>query len=316
MFNFKIFNKIMEKVYRFYTLSASDSPHDIRYVGVTTKTVKQRFYHHKYCAMHDEKRGLPVHKWMYSKYNQGLDIIFNEIDSCNESLWEQKEQELIKQYSEKFDLLNLDKGGNGVITLEKRTKSSIQRSIEGHYKKIVLFNKNEELIAICESCKEAVEKYGCNKTAIGNVLKRRANTCNGYYIVTFEEYNSPDFSIKEHIQSLTDRTIKHKLLYQYDLEGNLIKLWNSQSEVKKELGYDVGGINRAIKNKKIFKNSYWTNTNTIDISEFEKYYKYEYAGLKFRTQKEIADMVGFKECTITNAIKNNRPIKGFIVNRL
>lgn len=66
----------MEKVYKFYVLSTSTDIDNIRYVGVTTKTVQQRFYGHKYCAMHPEKRGLPVHKWMYKHYQLGEDIIF------------------------------------------------------------------------------------------------------------------------------------------------------------------------------------------------------------------------------------------------
>ena len=46
----------------------SEDEENIRYVGVTTLTVQKRFYGHKYCAKHDDKRGLPVHKWMYSHY--------------------------------------------------------------------------------------------------------------------------------------------------------------------------------------------------------------------------------------------------------
>lgn len=58
----------MEKIFNFYTLSASSDVQNIRYVGVTVKTVNKRFYHHKYCATNPSKRGLPVHKWMYAHY--------------------------------------------------------------------------------------------------------------------------------------------------------------------------------------------------------------------------------------------------------
>lgn len=56
------------KIYNFYTLSASSDKNNIRYVGVTVKSVQERFYGHKYCALHSEKRGLPVHKWMWTHY--------------------------------------------------------------------------------------------------------------------------------------------------------------------------------------------------------------------------------------------------------
>lgn len=58
----------MQKIYTFYTLSTKSNSNDIRYVGVTTKTIDQRMYHHKYCAKHPNKRNLPVHKWMFSHY--------------------------------------------------------------------------------------------------------------------------------------------------------------------------------------------------------------------------------------------------------
>lgn len=65
----------MERIYNFYVLSASSDIENVRYVGVTTKTVQQRFYGHKYCANNEQKRGLPVHKWMYSHYQKGETII-------------------------------------------------------------------------------------------------------------------------------------------------------------------------------------------------------------------------------------------------
>lgn len=52
----------MEKIYHFYVLSASDSPQRVRYVGVTTKSIQERFYQHRYCAKNSNKRKLPVHK--------------------------------------------------------------------------------------------------------------------------------------------------------------------------------------------------------------------------------------------------------------
>jgi predicted GIY-YIG superfamily endonuclease len=63
------------KIYNFYVLTSEDDPENIRYVGVTTKKVTERFSQHKYCALHKEKRGLPVHKWMFSKYEKGGKIL-------------------------------------------------------------------------------------------------------------------------------------------------------------------------------------------------------------------------------------------------
>ena len=304
-----------EKIYQFYALSESDSPQNYRYIGVTSTSINSRFSQHKYCATHPEKCGLPVHKWMSSVYKKGGSILFTKIDECPETEWESKEINLIEEYGKKYKLLNLDKGGKGVITEEKRSKSSIQRSSEAHYKKIVLFNKLGELVEICESVKYACEKYNIPKTAIGNVLSGRSKTTKGYYVVDYNNYNTSDFDIKKYIQNQTDSTKKYKLIYQYDLNGNLLNCFNSQTEAKKS-GFDDGAVRRAIKNKTIYKNSYWTNTNTIKINEFEKEHKYLYNDIKFKTLREIADFVGLKECTISNALRENKPIKGFLISRI
>lgn len=48
--------------YYFYTLSDDSDPENIRYVGVTTRLLKQRLYGHRYNANKKEKRAQPVHK--------------------------------------------------------------------------------------------------------------------------------------------------------------------------------------------------------------------------------------------------------------
>lgn len=305
-----------KKLYQFYALSASDSPQEYRYIGVTSKSINSRFSQHKYCATHPEKCGLPVHKWMASVYKKGGNIIYTKIDECTESEWENKEICLINEYKEKYNLLNLDKGGRGVITSEKRSKSSLQRSAEGHYKKIVLFDKLGKTIHICNSVIEAHELYGIPKTAVGNVLSGRSKTSKGYYIVTYEEYMSPKFNIQKHIQEKTNSTKINKLVYRYNLNGTLLECFDSQQEIYRKYGFDDGCIRRAIRNKTIYKESYWTNTNTINIKDFEKEYKYLYNNIKFKTIKDIAKYVGFKECTISNALRENRLVKGYIVSRI
>lgn len=51
----------MQKYY-FYILVADDNIEDIRYVGVTTQELKQRFAGHLYSARHPKDRTTPVSK--------------------------------------------------------------------------------------------------------------------------------------------------------------------------------------------------------------------------------------------------------------
>lgn len=123
------------KIYNFYTLSALSDKDNVRYVGVTVKTVEQRFYQHKYCAKNPKKRGLPVHKWMWSHYEKGDDIIVIQIDSCEESKWEQREQYWIKFYKDNgFDidglLLNKYPSKRHFDSIEGFSLNGVTRAIE------------------------------------------------------------------------------------------------------------------------------------------------------------------------------------------
>ena len=256
----------MKKVYLFYGLSASDSPQNIRYVGVTSRSLNDRFSQHKYCANHPEKRCLPVHKWMFSKYNQGLDIICTKIDECFEDEWENREKELIKKYNEGGNLLNVDEGGKGVITVEKRNKDGIQRSIEAHLKPVSLFDKNGNLIDNCKSVNEASEKYKLNRTSIGNVLSGRSKTCGGFYIVETSLIDS-DFNIKQYINNLESTCSKRKAVYQFTLDGDLVQKFEGVTKAGEVYG-NRNAIKKCIDNKEMYKGYYWSYSNNIDINEF------------------------------------------------
>ena len=51
---------------------------------------------------------------------------------------------------------------------------------------------------------------------------------------------------------------KAKPVGQYDLDGNLIKVWESQAQIRREKGYAKSTLERALNYKKrILDNSYW-----------------------------------------------------------
>ena len=150
---------------------------------------------------------------MWSKYEKGLDILYKEIDSCSEDKWEELEQFYIKEYSKGGKLMNLDKGGKGVITEEKRNSDSIERSKQRHYKSITLFDKTGKLIEKCPSAVYVEEKYGLLRTAIGNALKGRSKTCGGFYIFYTSDVESNNFNIDEQISIKNKKAKNMKQVY-------------------------------------------------------------------------------------------------------
>ena len=100
---------------------------EIRYVGVTTQTLNNRLSGHIYDAKN--KKGRHVLHWIASILEQGLKPEIHLIEECDDSIWQDREMYWIKEYKDRgYNLTNIDKGGNGVVTKEKRELSSIERS--------------------------------------------------------------------------------------------------------------------------------------------------------------------------------------------
>lgn len=306
----------MSKIYQFYALSEENTPQTFRYIGVTSTSLSQRFSGHKYCATHAAKRNCPVHKWMYSVYQKGGNIIYTKLTECLEDEWEITEKTLIKQYNKDHLLLNVDEGGRGVITKEKRNISGIERSIKAHEKTIVLIDPKGETFEICNSVKEASEKFNLNKTSIGNVLHGRSITCGGYYITTYSEFCADNFNIQDFINEKNNSKAKFKAIYQFDLSGNLINCFKSKRLLSKENHFSPNAILKAINNKTVYKDCYWSYASKIDQNEFKSPYKYKYDGILYKTQASLGKVLNLSACTISAHVVQHIPINGKLIEIL
>lgn len=266
--------------YYFYTLSADSDPNNIRYVGVTTKLLKQRMYGHRYNATKNEKRTQPVHKWMWSVIEKGDAVSIHFLDECDETLWEDREKYWIKYHKDLgYKLLNVQEGGAGVVTKEMRKKDGIQRSADAHKKAICQIDpKTHQLIAVYDSIRSATKAMGLNShSAIGNALSKTNDTVlsAGYYWVYKTDYDNGTFKLKE-IDPFSH--VSTPMVYRFDLEGNLINSYHGVSYTVYALGLNTANtqaLHLAIKEKKVYHNSYWSWDSTININEFIPYYKYQ-----------------------------------------
>ena len=246
------------KNYIIYKLVSSEFPEEIRYIGITTQTIKKRFYHHKYNATNPNKRNQPVHKWMYSVYQKGFDVIISQIDSCSQENWEEKEKFYIEKYRIGGKLLNISNGGCGVVTKEMRNKSGINRSIDAHKISIVALDKNGNFFKEFNSLKESTNYFNLNSdSSINNALKGRSKTCQGYIWIYKKDYinNNYNNQINPDPRGIT--------FNQFDLQGNFVKKWNSKRELLNNS--NKTSLNNALKNQTIYKNSYWSYNNQINI---------------------------------------------------
>lgn len=208
---------------------------------------------------------------MYSRYLKGDKICYKQIDSCCEDEWQERERYWIAFYRNKgFKLMNIEDGGCGVITKEKRSLDSIQRSINAHKKSIVALYKNGQFFKEFDSAKSASKYFNLKScTAITNVLNGWSKSCKGFLWIHKKDY---DPNKKYSYNPILNKAIK---VYQFDFNGKLLKRWNSMKSIVREIGCSENGLRAAIKNNKPFHNHYWSIKDTINLNEFVSPHKYK-----------------------------------------
>lgn len=112
-----------------------------------------------------------------------------------------------------------------------------------------------------------------------------------------------------------------KPVYQFDFEGNLINQYESALFASKVLEISVSNIHDAILHKRTSCNSLWSNTNKININEYNikkinKYYLYNSDGFFEKEFHSCQDCINFLETNTGNlsrAIKISGKIKGYFI---
>lgn len=122
--------------------------------------------------------------------------------------------------------------------------------------------------------------------------------------------------------SNTGKRISNKLskgkIYQYDKEGNIVKIWNSLEECATN-GFN--GVKSAIRNNsfnRFFNNSFWfTDKEPFDKQRYKPvkvigiYYKYTNKLVFTGGVRDCANFLNVKDCTINNAIRRNTTINNY-----
>ena len=305
-----------EKMYYFYTLRSDDFPEDVRYVGVTTQTLNQRFSEHKYKATSEKFRSQPVHKWMYSKFQQEIGVQIKYLDECIESLWEEREKYWIKFYKDAgARLLNLQLGGSGVITKEMRNIYGRTRSILAHQIPVAAYDKvtGKEFMRF-NSGVEAAKYFNVDKTTINDALDKPNRSSCGY---RWKRLPKTEFIIEN---SLRNKDYNKRIeVCQYDLDGNFVKKYLSVRQLYREfLGKDKRSsgdcfIKTILNSNKIWHGYVWcTEDFKIDYYKVFPYAVMNSYGVifdKFVSKAEIIRKLHLYDRTVTKYLENQQPLK-------
>lgn len=118
--------------------------------------------------------------------------------------------------------------------------------------------------------------------------------------------------------------ILSKIIYEFDLNGNLIKKWNSIKNITDTYNINKDRITMCIKDKRSFNNSFWSESETINISEYRLssrgyVFQYNKDGILLNTF-ESASMAALKldisRDAIVNAVFNRTTCCGYYFLRV
>jgi len=145
-------------IYNFYSLNDPDTQ-EVRYIGVTTRSLKVRYAQHKSSALLNKDQTHKT-KWFRSLMNKNKLPTINLllIYECNDDSWENIEKDLISKY---YNLTNHSLGGKGVVKGErlKTTRFNSRPVVKIHPWK-------DEILATYSSAAEAEKEHSGKKTSV------------------------------------------------------------------------------------------------------------------------------------------------------
>lgn len=238
-----------------YTLSET-SYSSVRYVGITSKKLKERLYRHTAEANSDKK---PNHRlnWLRKIINDGRRPHIEVLDEVPFSEWQFWEKYWISQLKAwGFNLVNGTDGGEGSFGW-KPSKETLKRMSEAQKGKprpkvreslsvsVCKLNLDGNLIFTYTSLREAERKGGVTSGDISIVCKNPNKTA-GNFSWCYKK------DLKERILFLRSNIVisgNTRKVNQLTKNGDFIKTWSSISEAANSLNTHTTSIS-AVCNKK------------------------------------------------------------------
>lgn len=247
----------MTKIFNIYSLT-DPLDNQVGYVGATSLLLNVRYSQHKHNAL-TKKLKTKVSVWFREVVDKGVLPEIKHLEICKEEEWQEKEIYWISKFN---NLNNTKKGGTGVVL--DRSVESKQRSINAHKIPVVLLDKEFNLIKDFNSCSECADYLKLGVTAIANALSKNGSRClkNGLVVCTKHDYVSGNYSkIYKGI---------YKTTYQFDLNGNFIKQFNTVNEAFQEVKPSKyhSGIFQAARDNLKCGNYLWSFKKDTDFTKY------------------------------------------------
>jgi len=167
-----------------------------------------------------------------------------------------KHNEEIKSY-----LSHLQSGENNNFYGKKHTKSRNNKlSMIQNKTRFYEISPDGEIIKLWDSVCDYYRKTGINRSRVYQSLRSYSCRCNGNYMRHKDYKNIKNMKLidvdlfKKECDSRKFKTTK-----QLDKKFNIIRIWNSRTEICQEFGMSPSTLSTCIKNGKPSKGYYWSN---------------------------------------------------------
>lgn len=284
---YKTTNTVNNKIYIGVHLEDLNSPNKYIGCGIYSNTSK--------CKTHFQNA---VKKYGYDKFKREILFTYPNSEEGMELAYS-KEAELVnEEFIKRNDVYNMQVGGK-LTTFENRKKKISQYSLEGKF------------IKSFDSIEEAKQETGLY--TIAAAVLGYSKYCGNFQ---WKEYDPNEIDI-EPIQ------IKEKPVYQFDLQGNFLKVWKSASLASKQFN-NPSAARTAIHNvcHNITRQAYgyyWSFKRRFEYNEYIKTKAvacYDDNGnfiTSYTSLKEAAEALGLKDGTcISKCISGkSKHAKGF-----
>ena len=153
---------------------------------------------------------------------------------------------------------------NRFWSLERLDQLDLENFHVSTNKESFLYDKSGNFIRSFNSINEVARYLDVSLSSIQKAIKNQTKVKDYYILLSFKENYVP-------------RQYKRNKckIYQYSLEGNFIREWESQKEASKTLGINSSQISNALRNKTVYHNSQWrfeyvNNIDPIEIKPVKK----------------------------------------------
>ena len=268
-----------------YIYKIINDVNDKVYIGQTIRTIEERFSSHKSASKNPGDKDCALYRAMRKHGDKNFHIfeIEKNVSKTKECLLNKLNEREIYW----IDFFNSYHCGYNETLGGENVSKKIFVSVDQ-------YDKYGNLLNIFKSIREASEKTGVHESSITMCINHKNKTGGGYIWVRHGE--NPNLDIKP---------LYSKIIKQYDLQLNLISVYNSVTEAANTNGFLSSGISAVLNNcEHSYKGFIWVDEDHevyYPKQRYKKIIQYDSLGNIiniYKTAKEAEDNTGIDASSI------------------